>query len=431
MIDVDIDSSVFNKVYIPYLKKQDTRYEIYYGGASSGKSVFVSQKKVYQHLKEPGHKTLVVRRYKSTVRGSVFAEIRNTIYDWKLQPIFHIPKGKQDFDIQCKANGNEFIFTGLDDVEKLKSIQGITDIWVEETNEITEEDFHQLDLRMRGKRKVRKQITLTFNPVSALSWLKRYFFDQKKENTTVLHTTYSDNLRFIDKEDWQIIENLKEEDYIYYQIYGLGEWGTARAIIYSNYVVEDFEHDPKTYYDTLFGGLDYGFNHPAAFLLMGMKDREVYIIDEVHQSHLTNPEFIELVKEKFHERDLQYWDVPLWSDHELDRIEEFNQEHFDVQLAEKKVLVKNQIDFIKRIKLHIHPRCVNTIREIGGYKWRETRDGDVLDDPVKFRDDAMDAKRYGIYSLFCEDDDFFRKVKTQKDIIFGGRSMSGGVRFGH
>ncbi len=436
MIDVNIDSNVLNKVYLPYLKKQDTRYEIYYGGASSGKSVFVSQKKVYQHLTAPGHKTLVVRRYKSTVRGSVFAEIRNTIYDWKLQPIFHIPKGKQDFDIQCKANGNEFIFTGLDDVEKLKSIQGITDIWFEEANEGTFEDFLQLDLRMRGRRKVRKTFTLTFNPVSALSWLKKHFFDKVFPNTTILKTTYLDNLRFIDAEDRQVIEGLKEEDYIYYMIYALGEWGTARALIYSNYVVEDFEagikdYDIHNYYDQLFAGIDYGFNHPAAFILMGIKDQVIYDIDEVYETHLTNPEFIEAVKELFHKYQLQYWDVPAWSDHELDRIEEFNQEQFDVQLAEKKVLVRNQIDFIKRLKHRIHPRCVNTIKEKQGYKWREDRDGNVRDEPAKYRDDAMDAERYGIYSLFCENDDYFHKVKTQKDIIFGGRSMSGAIKFGN
>jgi len=432
-INVRLDKALFNDVYLPYLKKNDTRYEIYYGGASSGKSVFVTQKKVYQHLTELGHKTLVVRKVKNTLRESVFAEIRNTINTWKLNSIFHIPKGKSDFDIQC-LNGNEFIFTGLDDVEKLKSIQGITDIWVEEANEITEEDFHQLDLRMRGKRRVRKQITLSFNPVSALSWLKRYFFDNKKSNVTDLKTTYKHN-RFIDEEDKATIENLKDEDYVYYQIYGLGDWGTPKAIIYNNYVVEDFEagiegYDVRNYFDILFGGMDYGFNHPAVFLLMGMKDREVYIIDEVHQSHLTNPEFKELVKEKFHERQLQYWDVPLWSDHELDRIEEFNQDKFSVQPAEKVVLVKNQIDFLKRLREHIHPRCVNTIKEQQGYKWREDREGNVLDDPAKFRDDAMDAKRYGIYSMFCENDSFFRTVKNQKDIIFGGRSMSSGVRFG-
>ena len=56
------------------------------------------------------------------------------------------------------------------------------------------------------------------------------------------------------------------------------------------------------------------------------------------------------------------------------------------------------IDFVKRFKLHIHPRCVNTIKEIQGYSYRKDRNGNILDEPVKAFDHAMDAMRYAIYS---------------------------------
>ena len=83
--------------------------------------------------------------------------------------------------ITC-ANGNSVIFKGLDDTEKLKSITfpkgELTDIWVEEASEVREEDFNQLDVRLRGKG-THKQMVLTFNPVSVLHWLKRRFFDRQ------------------------------------------------------------------------------------------------------------------------------------------------------------------------------------------------------------------------------------------------------------
>ena len=54
---------------------------------------------------------------------------------------------------------------------------------------------------------------------------------------------------------------------------------------------------------------------------------------------------------------------------------------------------------MKRYKLHITRRSVNTIKEIQSYKWRKDRAGNILQDqPVKFMDDSMAAMRYGIHS---------------------------------
>lgn len=50
-------------------------------------------------------------------------------------------------------NGSEFLFYGCDDIEKLKSIAGITDIICEEATELTLDDYTQLDLRLRSNEK--------------------------------------------------------------------------------------------------------------------------------------------------------------------------------------------------------------------------------------------------------------------------------------
>lgn len=64
-------------------------------------------------------------------------------------------------------NGSEILFSGLDDVEKLKSIYAITGIWIEEASELDEGDLNQLDIRLRGETRFYKQIILSFNPISA------------------------------------------------------------------------------------------------------------------------------------------------------------------------------------------------------------------------------------------------------------------------
>ena len=72
-------------------------------------------------------------------------------------------------------NGSSFLFKGLDDSEKIKSITGITDIVIEEATEITQDEFTQLDLRLRAQ-EPNLQIYLMFNPVSKMNWCYKYWF---------------------------------------------------------------------------------------------------------------------------------------------------------------------------------------------------------------------------------------------------------------
>ena len=165
---VEISKKVFNPRFLPLLEDDAHRYMVLYGGAGSGKSVFAVQRFLYRLLTLPLCNVLVVRAVAATNRDSTFALFQQIISKWGLSELFSCKEG--DMRISC-ANGNSVIFKGLDDTEKLKSVTfpkgELTDIWVEEASEIQEEDFNQLDVRLRGKG-THKQIVLTFNPVSVL-----------------------------------------------------------------------------------------------------------------------------------------------------------------------------------------------------------------------------------------------------------------------
>ena len=379
-----------NPVYYPYLNST-ARYEIFYGGAGSGKSYFVAQKKVIQHLRDTGRKTLIVRKVKSSIRNTVFAQIREVVDDFGVRHKFEIPKGTAYMDIRG-PNGNEFLFTGLDDPEKIKSIAGITDIWIEEPTELTADDFKQLDLRLRGRSDFTKQITLTFNPISALHWIKGYFFDIKRDNCSILKTTYKDNL-FIDDEYKQQLESYKEIDYIYYQIYALGEWGVLGNLIFNNYIVEDIPTEIENY-GSIYQGIDFGFNDPSAYIKVGLKDDELYILDEMYLRGMTNNELIKCVGDKMGRGRV------IADSSEPDRVKEFKQAGYDIVGAEKGPgSVKAGLDWAKRKRIHIHPNCTNFIKEIQGYKYREDKDGNVYDEPVDINNHLMDAFRYALEPL--------------------------------
>ena len=145
--------------------------------------------------------------------------VKNLISQWGLTKEFSI--NLTDKTIIYLPTGSQIIFSGLDDVEKLKSIEGITSIWIEEATELLQEDFEQLDLRLRGDQGVLKQITLTFNPISEQHWIKKVFFDSDDYKAFKLKTTYLDN-DFIDKEYRDVLENKKYNNPKFYNIYCRG-----------------------------------------------------------------------------------------------------------------------------------------------------------------------------------------------------------------
>ena len=59
-----------------------------------------------------------------------------------------------------------------------------------------------------------------------------------------------------------------------------------------------------------------------------------------------------------------------------------------------------QIDWLIGRKIHIHPSCVNVLKEVQQWKWKkDPTSGRYIDDPVEFMDAAMAALRYSVERL--------------------------------
>ena len=392
-INLEIDEEVFNRVYLPYLKT-NTRYELFYGGAGSGKSAFVAQKLVLKHMTEKNRKTLIVRKVKSTLRNSVFPEIIFWIKYFGVEDFFTIPSGKgNSIDIEG-PNGNKFIFTGLDNVEKLKSISGVTDMWIEEATELEQKDFQQLDLRIRGQ-DANKQFILTFNPTDSNHWIKKFFFDSQMKNTTILRTTHLDN-KFLDEESRENLEKYITIDQTWYNIYALGEWGILSDLIYNNFTMKEFDNEEKKF-DKILVGIDFGYNHPSTMVKVGInkdfkKTRELFIIDNIKKSKLTTQMFGEELRSKVKKKQEIIADSA-----SPGSIEELKRLGFNVHGAKKGAnSVKSGIDWIKNFKIIVHPDCIETYNEFKTYRWKKGDDDKPLDIPVEINDDCMDALRYAV-----------------------------------
>ena len=229
-----------NDTFLP-LFWDEHRYLVLKGGGGSGKSIFAGRKVLERAATEPGHRWLVCRKVGRTLRESCFEQLKNQAYEFYPDQIAYIPKGKGgDMTIRFR-NGSEILFSGLDDVEKLKSIYNVTGIWIEEASEVAERDFNQLDIRLRTKFPYYLQIILSFNPISIQHWLKKRFFDfdikdpeerrRAMERTRTHESTYKDN-RFLEAEAVRTLEGFRETDEYYYQVYALGMWGVAGKTVF-------------------------------------------------------------------------------------------------------------------------------------------------------------------------------------------------------
>lgn len=257
----------------------ESRWVILYGGAGSAKSYTTGQKILNRLLTEDNHRFLICRKVARTLRVSVFQLFKDLIATYPVQMQKYFKINKSDMTITYLPNNSQLIFFGLDDIEKLKSIQGITGIWIEEASECDEGDISELNRRLRGATKYYKQIIITFNPISHLHWLKARFFDNPNSKAIIYKTTYKDN-RFIDAEYIAELEEMKHYDLQQYNIYALGEWG----VLNTNIIYHNFKHDKHTTqltvndFDNLHIGVDFNVGGCVG-VVCGIRDNKVHVVD--------------------------------------------------------------------------------------------------------------------------------------------------------
>ena len=367
------------------------RYELPWGGAGSGKSHMVARKVLYRILKEKDckHNFLIIRKVDITIKRSVFTLIKNVIAIWGLTDEFHV--NLTDKTITYKENGSQIMFSGLDDVEKLKSIEGVTSIWVEEATELTQEDFEQLDLRLRGSTKYIKQITMTFNPISEQHWIKAVFFDDPIDGVFTLKTTYLDNA-FIDDEYKMVMDNKKKTNPRYYNIYALGNWGTADGLIFSN-VTTRLIKEAETIGLEYVQGLDFGYtNDPSAFnqTYIDMKNKKIFVYDGFYEKGLSNGQIADNIKEL-----LAHKFVTTADSSEPKSIDYLKTKSINIRGAMKGPgSISTGLDFLLEFEIIVNAHLVEFMTEFNNYCWAIDKNNKQLNKPVDDFNHFIDSLRY-------------------------------------
>jgi len=360
------------------------------GGSRSSKSYSLAQLYIAKFFNEPRKKFLTTRKTFPSLRSTIYKQILDLMKEYGLYKFL-------DHSIQANTlvnpfNGSYWLFSSLDDPEKIKSAE-FNYIHMEEANEFTWDDYMILKLRLSGPTidGNPNQIHLTFNPSDEEGWIRKELIT--RDEVELIHSTYKDN-PFLSREYIHMLEGLKEQDEMYWNIYGLGLWGVPTDLVYAK--IHECDEMPKNP-DAQCYGLDFGFNNPSVVLDIALKDEELYFDQIIYQERLTNPELIDLMKEKI----IPYNRTrPMYADSaEPARIKEIKDAGFkNCKGGEKNV--KDGIDFMRARKKHITKRSVETIRDFKRYKNKKNKDGTTSDEPLKFMDHGPDAGRYGAYSHF-------------------------------
>ncbi len=257
---ITISENIVNPVYRPYMSCPVRNLHAC-GGAGSGKSHFAGQKLIIRCFKETGHRFLITRKIARTIRKSQFALLLDTLQAWGLYNYVTVNKAEMELTF---PNGNQIVSAGLDDPEKIKSIAGITGVWIEEATDLLEQDYNQVNLRLRGPTAHYKQILLTYNLIYEGHWLRKRFHVDPIDDSIILRTTYKDN-RFLDVEYIRELERLAEIDEEFYTIYTLGEWGTPTDTIFKNWTTVPY-HPTGDQIIARAYGLDFGSASPSALI---------------------------------------------------------------------------------------------------------------------------------------------------------------------
>lgn len=300
---IRIDKQTFNDKYLP-LYDNNNRFKVLYGGSGSGKSEGAFRMMILHTVSRKQMNVLVLRKHQTSARKSVFPLLVKIINEYGLSDIFEIKDTRME--IINKMNGNTIICTGLDDEEKIKSItfkNGIlTTVMMEEANEFLEDDFKQLNLRLRGQSISPFEIYVLFNPIiSKQHWIYRIFFENKKNNTFILHTTCDDN-KYVDEGYKSELRELAKIDETFYKVYYLGEFanlGTNNTWIKNNELLQIFSDiEPKEIYKISISCdvARFGNDLSTIFIMLNNHIKKPITIKKSKVTELAN-KIIEIIKE--------------------------------------------------------------------------------------------------------------------------------------
>lgn len=393
--------------HVPLWERTDWRYAIIMGGRGNGRSGTASRYVVSQLLGKEYTRGAIMRATREDIRASCWGEIVDRVRDQNVQSLFRITDNDMFIEYgknTLRAHGFRASSGSL--TARLKSLAGYNLVWIEEAEEIGEEEFRTLDDTLRTT-KGRIRVIFTLNTPSKTHWIIKKWFDTFPSETQgfyipklkpdakdviYIQGTWKENQPNLDVHTIERYKNYRYHNPAYYWqvIEGLSP-EEVRGKIYTGW--QTIDAVPSEARLVKFGE-DYGWFPDPACVVSVYYWNGSYIVDEIaYGNYLTN-EFLAGEIRKVGQA------MTVADSAEPKSIAEQNKYGIRVQGAEKG---GDSVDYRIRVtsqkKIYVTKRSKNVWESYENYAWAEDKDGNPRGEPEHTWSHAMDAVSYAIASM--------------------------------
>lgn len=424
---------IVNKKYASIFNRdKKIRYVILLGGRGAGRSTVVSQYLLSSLIAPDYFRCAIMRAVHSDIRHSSWREIRDRVTEQNAEGELNIKENEMNISLGANSiQAHGFRASSSSYSAKLKSLASYNTVWIEEAEEVGEEEFKTLDDSLRTT-KGNITIFLTLNPPPKTHWIIRRWFDLENaidtdgslirgfykpklkeglDDVLFINTSYLDNKANLDKHTLKRYEEYGNSSPSYYfqKIRGLVP-ETVRGKIYSGWkLIDDLPHEARL----VSRGLDFGwFPDPVALVNIYYYNGG-YILDQLaFGTEIKNKTIAEVIQNDG-QRALTYADSA-----EPKSISEISDYGIDIVGVEKgKDSVSYGIKVVSEQRISVTKRSKDIWDAYENYAWDEDKDGMPKGKPSHYKSDFMDAVRYGLVDIVDGGTDPDRKEKEQIQIL--------------
>ncbi len=423
--EIDYDGAI--ATLLPHQREFITAKEPYValcGGVGSGKTMALCLAALYYGSNEPNGFSLIGRLNIPSLKLSTLKTFL------ELCPSEWVRSHQASDDTITLTNGHTFVFRHLEidsDTRKHFMSMNLSNVFIDEATEISEETYLLLLSRLRRKTTKVHRLRMATNP-NGQDWLWRHYFspgrDAKKLAThrgliaptldnIHLPKDYVENLLAIYPADWA-------SRYIY------GNFNEFSHLIWKDFNERTHSWKPDAPHDVFGGladppaqwpvivGIDIGGNDPWAVAVASVApDGRLYVVGEVYGSTLLVSEVAGRLK-------------PLLDGRTVEGVAyDYANRQAALELAEHGIYgspaIKEVIPGLLKVAEYmkvddrlVHPfdpsikgspriffssRCHEGIRELSSYKWKRDRSGTLLNEPSHENSHFPDAVRYLVHTF--------------------------------
>jgi phage terminase large subunit len=369
-----------NQVF-KHLETSTAKIVVEQGGTRSGKTYNIILWIIFSYCqKNEGKIITICRKTYPALRGTVMRDFLTILKDHEIYSEEDHSKTASEY----KLNGNTIEFISLDMPQKIRGRKRDL-LFANEANELNFEDWQQLLFRTNEK------VIIDFNPSEEFHWIYDHVLPRK--DVEFFQTTYKDN-PFLGAEIKAEIERLKEIDENYWRVYGLGERGQSRSLVYTFTTIKEIPKEAKL----VSYGLDFGYSSdPTSLVRTYILGDDMYVDELLYRTGMTNQDIANEMKVLGLDRSNEVFADSA----EPKSIEEIYRMGWNVKPTIKGS-INIGIDIIRRYKLHATESSFNLIKELRNYKYIEDKNGQMTNKPVDNFNHALDALRYSVVNKISQ-----------------------------